>query len=256
MLGQCDALIAVSEFVARVLREGVYEPDSPEEERRRRPPLRGDFGKIRVIYGGIDTGRFRPADAAEKRRELGLGPEHFGFAVVGGYDGPRGKGQREFLTAAARVHERIPRARFLVIGRGSLGETLRGDIAQLGLAGKAWLTPYAADMPSVMNALDCLVHPQIGTEALGLVVCEAHACGKPVIASALDGIPEAFRAGNYGRLVAPENIAELAGAMEAQAGEARLDPARAAALHAKVAAVFSLEIAVKKVLQLYSDLLA
>ena len=133
---------------------------------------------------------------------------------------------------------------------------MRGDIARLGLAGKAWLTPYAADMPSVMNAMDCLVHPQIGTEALGLVVCEAHACGKPVIASALDGIPEAFRAGNYGRLVTPENIAELAGAMEAQAGEPRPDRARAAALHAKVAAVFSLELSVKKVLRLYADLLA
>ena len=46
LLGQCDALIAVSEFVARVLREGVYEPDSPEQERRVRPPLRGDHGKI------------------------------------------------------------------------------------------------------------------------------------------------------------------------------------------------------------------
>jgi glycosyltransferase involved in cell wall biosynthesis len=133
-----------------------------------------------------------------------LGPEHFGFAVAGGYDLPRGKGQREFLMAAARVHERIPRARFLIIGRGSLAEVLRADIARLGLAGKAWLTPYAADMAAVMNAIDCLVHPQIGTEALGLVICEAHACGKPVIASALDGIPEAFGAGNYGRLVRPE----------------------------------------------------
>ena len=197
LLGQCDALIAVSAFVARVLREGVYEPDSPEEERRAVPPLRGDFGKIHVIYGGIDTGRFRPFGAAEKRRELGLEPEHFGLAVVGGYDGPRGKGQREFLLAAARVQERMPRARFLIIGRGSMAERLRADIARLGLAGKAWLTPYATDMPSVMNALDCLVHPQIGTEPLGLVICEAHACGKPVIASALDGIPEAFQAGQY-----------------------------------------------------------
>ena len=69
-----------------------------------------------------------------------------------------------------------------------------------------------------MNAIDCLVHPQIGTEALGLVICEAHACGKPVIASALDGIPEAFRAGNYGRLVPPEDIAALADA-DGGAGE-------------------------------------
>ena len=91
---------------------------------------------------------------------------------------------------------------------------LQADIARLGLTGKAWLTGQASDMPQVMNAIDCLVHPQIGTEALGLVVCEAHACGKPVIASALDGIPEAFAAANYGRLVAPENVAELADAAQ------------------------------------------
>jgi glycosyltransferase involved in cell wall biosynthesis len=256
LLGQCDALIAVSEFVARVLREGVYEPDSPEEERRSRPPLRGDHGKIHVIYGGIDTARFRPRDAAQTRRELGLAPEHFGFAVAGGYDLPRGKGQREFLAAAARMHLQVPRARFLIIGRGSMAEVLRADIARLGLDGKAWLTAYAADMAAVMNAMDCLVHPQIGTEALGLVICEAHACGKPVIASALDGIPEAFGAGHYGRLVTPENIAELAEAMAAQAGEPGLDAAGAAALHEKVAEVFSMERSAKEVLRLCRNLTA
>jgi glycosyltransferase involved in cell wall biosynthesis len=216
--------------------------------------MRGDHGKIQVIYGGIDTGRFRPRDGAETRRELGLAPGQFGFAVAGGYELPRGKGQREFLMAAARIHEKIPQARFLIIGRGSMGEMLREDIARLGLAGKAWLTPYAGDMAAVMNAVDCLVHPQIGTEALGLVICEAHACGKPVIASALDGIPEAFQPGHYGRLVTPEDIGELAGAMEAQAVQPGLDAAEAAALHDRVALVFSMERYAKEVLRLDCDL--
>ena len=57
LLGQCDALIAVSHFVAKVLREGVYEPNSPEPERRSRPPLMGDHVKIHVIHGGIDAWR-------------------------------------------------------------------------------------------------------------------------------------------------------------------------------------------------------
>ena len=69
LLGQCDALIAVSQFVAKVLREGVYEPDSPEAERRARPPLLGDYSKIHVIHGGIDTDRFRPLDAPAQRQE-------------------------------------------------------------------------------------------------------------------------------------------------------------------------------------------
>jgi len=255
LLRQCAALIAVSHFVAKVLREGVYEPNSPEPERRRRPPILGDCSKIHVIHGGIDTDRFRPFDAAAKRREWGLAPEDFAFGVVGGYDRPRGKGQREFLEAAARVHERIPRARFLVVGRGNLKEILEADIIRLGLSGKAWLTPYCHDMPAAMNALDCLVHAQVGTEALGLVVCEAHACGKPVIASRLDGIPEAFALAGLGQLVEPESIPELAEALVNWAGRPSPNEQQIAALHQQVAAGFSLAVSARKTLELYRTLL-
>ena len=254
LLGQCDALIAVSEFVARVLREGVFEPESPEAERRARPPLRGDPRKIHVIHGGIDTHRFRPLDALEQRRAWKLGPEDFAFGVVGGYSVPRGKGQREFLQAAAQIHERIPHARFLIVGRGDLAATLKSDIQSLGLADKAWLTPYCHDMPRAMNALDCLVHPQIGTEALGLVICEAHACGKPVIASALDGIPEAFAPGNYGTLVTPESVEELAAAMVDWAGRPRPDEVFQNEMHARVREAFSLENAAARMLRFYREL--
>jgi glycosyltransferase involved in cell wall biosynthesis len=255
LLGQCDALIAVSGFVAKVLREGVYEPQSPEPERRARPPLQGNHAKIHVISGGIDAAIFRPADAAEIRRELGLQPGDYAFAVIGGYDLPRGKGQREFLAAAARLHEKMPRARFLIIGRGSMAALLQDDIARLGLGGKAWLTGQVSDMPQVMNAIDCLVHPQIGTEALGLVVCEAHACGKPVIASALDGIPEAFAPGGCGKLVPAEDVAALAGAMLEQARSPRPEASQRAAMHERVEQFFSLRRQAEMVLQLYFNIL-
>ena len=255
LLGQCDALIAVSDFVAKVLREGVCEPQSPEEERRVRPPLLGDYSKIHIIHGGIDVSIFRPAAAVDKRRELGLKPGNYVFAVVGGFGLPRGKGQREFLAAAARMNREIPHARFLIVGSGSMAELLQADIARLGLDGKAWLTGQVSDMPQVMNAIDCLVHPQIGTEALGLAVCEAHACGKPVVASALDGIPEAFAAGNYGKLVPAEDIDALAAAMATQAREPALETAQAEELHGRVGKAFSLEQMGAKVLRLYRDLL-
>jgi glycosyltransferase involved in cell wall biosynthesis len=254
LLGQCDALIAVSEFTKKVLCEGVYEPDSPEVERHARPPLKGDFRKIQVIYGGIDTARFRPLDAKKTRTELGLSADDYAFALVGGYPLPRGKGHREFLAAAAKVHEKIPKARFLIIGRGTMESILKADIERLGLAGKAWLTPYFGDMPAVMNAIDCLVHPQIGTEALGLVVCEAHACGRPVIASALDGIPEAFAAANYGRLVKPESVEELAAAMEEWGRHPAPSPAEREQMHQKVEARFSLLGFGARMLDLYRHL--
>jgi glycosyltransferase involved in cell wall biosynthesis len=253
LLGQCDALIAVSEFVAKVLREGAYEPESPEAERRVRPPIRGDHSKLHVIHGGIDTARFRPLDASKTRRELGLDKE-YAFAVVGGFDLPRGKGQREFLAAAARIHKEIPGARFLIVGRGNMAEILQADIQRLGLAEKARLTGQVSDMPQLMNAIDCLVHPQIGTEALGLVICEAHACGTPVIASALDGIPEAFAAGACGRLVTPESVEELAQAMRFQASQPKPDPAQAARMRERVDKAFSLSTMADKTLRLYGSL--
>lgn len=256
LLGQCDAVIAVSHFVAKVLREGAREPDSPTPERRVRPPLLGNHAKIHVIHGGIDTSRFRPFDAAAQRDEWGLKPDHFALGVVGGYDLPRGKGQREFLQAAARVSNQIPRACFLVVGRGNMKDVLEADIARLGLNGKAWLTPYCQDMAAAMNALDCLVHPQVGTEAFPGVVLEAFACGKPVIATDLDGIPEAFAAGNYGQLVPPEAVDELAMAMAHWASQPALARAEQLALHERLSARFALTATNRKVLALYQQLLS
>jgi glycosyltransferase involved in cell wall biosynthesis len=256
LLGQCDALIAVSAFVARVLREGVDEPDSPTPERRHRPPIRGDHAKIRVVHGGIDTERFQIFDASAQRAAWGVEPEAFVFAMVGGYDLPRGKGQREFLQAAAQIHAQVPAARFLIVGRGNMAALLRDDIQRLGLAGKAALTPYCTDMPAAMNALDCLVHSQVGTEAFPGVVLEAFACGRPVIGSALDGIPEAFAAGGVGKLVTPENVAELASAMRDTALGPRLTAAERAALHGRIATDFSVRAFGERMLRCYRELMA
>ncbi len=256
LLNRCDAVVAVSEFVAKVLSEGVWEPDSPEAERRSRPPLRGDKSRIHVIHGGIDTARFRPVDSLEARRRWDLGPEDYVFALVGTYDRPRGKGQREFLRAAARVVPRRANARFLVVGQGNLREVLEADIASLGLAGKARLVPYTEDMPGLMNAIDCLAHPQVGTEAFGLVVLEAFACGRPVIASALDGIPEAFAVGRFGRLVRPGDVDELAAAMLEQSAQARLDMAARMKLHEVVDRDYSVLATARRMVQLYRSLLA
>jgi len=252
LLGQCDAFVAVSQFVAKVLREGDADPQSDNPERHFRPPMRGDFSKIHVSYGGFDMERFQPRDAAAQRERWGLQPTDYAFAVVGGYSLPRGKGQPEFLRAAARVCDRVPGARFLIVGRGNMAAILEREIQRLGLGNVARLTPYCHDMPSAMNALDCLVLPQVGTEAIPGVVIEAHACGKPVIASDLDGIPEAFAPGGYGQLVRPGAIDELAVAMETWATTPPLSADARWDLHRKVAPRFSLEQAACSLSDLYS----
>jgi len=255
LLGQCDALVAVSQFVAKVLREGDADPESDNPERHYRPPILGDHSKIHVIYGGFDMERFRPGEAEDQRLAWGLKAGDYAFAVVGGYDLPRGKGQREFLQAASRIRGELPQARFLIVGRGNMKEILERDIAHLGLQDVTWLAPYCKDMPAAMNALDCLVLPQVGTEAIPGVVCEAHACGKPVIASDLDGIQEAFAAAAYGQLVKRGSVEELGAAMVSWASKPPLEMQARWELHARVAERFSLERAARHLADLYCLLL-
>jgi glycosyltransferase involved in cell wall biosynthesis len=257
LLGRINAMICVSEFVASVLKHGHRDPSSPESERHWRPPMQGDFSRLRVVHGGIDTGRFAPKEGSEVaalRKEWGLRPGDFAFAVIGGFMGPRGKGQREFLKAAALIRDSRPSARFLIIGQGDMERRLRDDIQDLGLEGVASLTGHCSDMPLAMNAIDCLVHPQIGTEALGLVVCEAHACGRPVVASDLDGIPEAFRAAGHGTLVPAENVEALAKAMGQWAGTEPKGFGERVRLHQLVDEEFSLDLMSKRVAGLYGEL--
>ncbi|MBN8246899.1 MAG: glycosyltransferase, partial [Verrucomicrobia bacterium] len=152
VLGQCDAMIACSQFVAQVLRDGHADPGSPEEERHWRPPMHGDHRKIRVIYGGFELDRFHPMEpsspgVAAMRRRWGASPGDRIFGVVGGFMRPRGKGQREFLAAAARIHPSAPRTRFVILGRGTLAPVLEEDIRRLGLAGVASLPGQCDDMP-------------------------------------------------------------------------------------------------------------
>jgi len=256
LLGQCDALVAVSHFVAKVLREGDSDPESDNPERHYRAPMLGDHSKIHVVYGGSDMERFKPMEAAAQRKAWGLEENHYAFGVVGGYALPRGKGQPEFLRAAAMIRERVPQARFLIIGRGNMKEMLEAQIEQSGLRGVALLTPYCTDMAAGMNALDCLVLPQVGTEAIPGVICEAHACGKAVIASNLDGIPEAFSVAGYGQLVKRGSIEELAAAMMDWAQKPRLSMDERWKLHRLVAERFSLEKAAKDLAQLYGELTA
>jgi glycosyltransferase involved in cell wall biosynthesis len=128
LLGQCDALIAVSEFVAKVLREGVYEPDSPEAERRARPPLRGNHGKIHVIYGGIDTAKFKPANAEETRRELGLQPTELRLRRGGRIRFAARQGAARIFGGRRAHPPGRAHARFLIIGRGNMEDILKADI--------------------------------------------------------------------------------------------------------------------------------
>jgi len=107
-----------------------------------------------------------------------------------------------------------------------------------------------------MSALDVLVHPAVGTEALGLVTLEALASGRPVIASNLDGIPESFVEGEHGLLVPPGDVTALAQAMERLSVDASLRQRMGATGRAHVDANFSRQVLARETHDLFAQLLA
>ena len=259
LFASADAVIAVSGFVAQVLTGGHWDPASPVSERHDRPSCRIDPRRLQVVHTGIDTKLFRPRDRAftdSARRSLGLGPAEIVFGVVGGFDLPVGKGQRVFVRAARDVVRRLPKSKFLLAGTGTLAATLQEDIRHHGMEDRVLLIGHQPDPVALHHALDILVHPQIATEAFPSVVLEAHACGRPVIASRLDGIPEAWAIAGLGHLVPPGDSAELAATMIGQAEHpAPSEPERATA-HARVEAEASLPVQARRVGDLYRRLMA
>ncbi|MDD4932367.1 MAG: glycosyltransferase family 4 protein [Methylacidiphilaceae bacterium] len=256
LLNAADGVIAVSQFVYRVVTKGDYEPESTDPERRSRPPMKGDLSKIHMIPPGIEIERFLPKEVTSERFSWGFGPEHRIFALVGGCSFPHGKGQEVFLEAAALVHARLPQTRFLLLGSGSMQGYLAEKARALGLQGKALLLPHCDRMPEFLNSIDCLVRPGVGTEALGLAILEALACGKPVIAGAIDGIPEAFVSEAAGRLLERSTPQALASAMEEIARREPLTLSERLTLHEQVAKRFSSESLAERTLALYRRLAA
>jgi len=190
-----------------------------------RAELRGDPDRIFQAHCGFDLSRYesgRTATALTVRVQHGWAPEHVVFGVVGMYDLPRGKGQLEFLEAVAQMRTRHPFARFVLIGQGSMRALIEERIAKMRLGNVVRLIPFTDDIIPLHGALDVLVHPAVGTEAFGLVVLEAFASGKPVIASDIDGIPELVVPGENGFLVPRADVSALAAAMTKLAGDAPL----------------------------------
>ncbi|NBY66606.1 MAG: glycosyltransferase family 1 protein [Verrucomicrobia bacterium] len=259
LFAKADAVIAVSSFVAQVLLQGHDDPASPVAERHHRPSCTIAPQKLHVIHTGIDTALFRPMDssfASAARHRLSLNKNELVFGVVGGFDLPVGKGQRVFLKAAQMMVRRLPHARFLLAGSGTMEALLRDDIHHLGLEDRARLIGQQPDPVSLHHAIDCLVHPQIATEAFPSVVLEAHACGRPVLASELDGIPEAWSIGKLGQLVRAGDAGALAQAMVAFSENPGLTHDERTAAHTRVASQASQPVQAQRVADLYRRLMA
>ena len=175
-------------------------------------------GRIHKVFDGVDVGRFHPGNSgSEIRAEVGLGPDTPLVGVVGRI--AHWKGHRLFLRAAARVSQCLRDVHFLVVGDTvtagdrRVREDLLRLVEELGLEDAVTFAGVRADVPQVMAALDVLVLPSELPEPWGMVVLEAMATARPVVATRQGGPLEAVVDGETGYLVSPDDPATMAQAI-------------------------------------------
>jgi len=158
--------------------------------------------KVQLIRSGISLGAFQRAAGlgAAVRHELGI-PAAAPLVAMVACLKPQ-KDPVTFLKMAARVLAQVPEAWFLLVGDGELRAQVEAARQELGLGERLQVPGWRRDIPAVMDALDVLVLTSLH-EGLPRVVPEAMAGGRPVVATAVDGTPEAIAEDETGYLVAP-----------------------------------------------------
>lgn len=175
--------------------------------------------RTEIVRGsGVDVSRFRPGaflrdEVTRARSALGIGPGHVVFTLTARllYD----KGVREFLEAARLAADRVPEARFLLVGEpdpGNLGSLTESEI-EAAEGGNVIFAGWRTDMDLVWASTDVAVLPSY-REGLPVSLQEALASGLPVIASDVAGCRE-IAGGEHCILVPVRESGQLAEAVTA-----------------------------------------
>ncbi|MGH2567734.1 MAG: glycosyltransferase family 4 protein, partial [Bacteroidota bacterium] len=200
--------------------------------------------KVDVVPLGVDLTRFDPSryKRSEARAFFGLPQKGFLIGVLGRLD--RQKGQEVLLRSVSEVVERHPDAHFIIAGDETVGEPRSGNpgykahlenlCRTLSIERHVTFMPFIDDVPRFMAALDLVVLPSFA-ETYGLVVIEAMAMEKPVIATNAGGVPEIITDGKTGLLVEPRDSKALSRAIlrvldDAELGKSLARSARTEAL--------------------------
>lgn len=164
-----------------------------------------------LVYNGIDRERFHPRDKVAARRELRLATDRRSILYVGNLK--REKGVLDLVVAFGAVSSELTQVDLEIVGTGPATDELRAKVDELGLTQRVHLHGSRGheSITDWLAACDVLCLPS-HAEGVPNVVLEAQACGRPVVATNVGGIPEVLSASS-GYLVEPADPAMLADAL-------------------------------------------
>jgi teichuronic acid biosynthesis glycosyltransferase TuaC len=155
---------------------------------------------IRVIPNGVDAVRFRPVPLQEARKQLGLPPENPTIVAVGALI--EAKGHHYLIRAIRELAPRYPDLQLYILGEGPYRGMLEKFVRELELAGRVHLMGKKPNEELRLwfsaAQVSCLASSREGWPN---VVSESLACGTPVVATRVGGIPEIIHCPEFGILV-------------------------------------------------------
>jgi glycosyltransferase involved in cell wall biosynthesis len=163
-----------------------------------------------VVCNGIDSKAFdgMKVDLQQKKAALGLGPDDLVVGNIAKFDVQKG---HDYLVAAMPlVVRQHPTVKFLCIGDGELRPDIERRVVHLGLGRQAVFAGFRDDIPELLQAMDIVVLPS-RWEGLPLVLLEAMASGKPIVATRVTGNVDVVVDGITGFLVPLGDVQALAG---------------------------------------------
>ncbi|MEW6333849.1 MAG: glycosyltransferase [Thermodesulfobacteriota bacterium] len=171
--------------------------------------------QCRVIYNGVDTERFRPADEQALRRDIGIRDGEYVVGMFASFWKP--KNHRMFFTAARGVLDRFPQTRLLLVG-DDLYEGIQGSneykadmarlVDELGIGGRCLFMGNRDDVERLYCLCDLTVLPSL-FEGVPNVALESMACGIPVIVTEISDNARIVLDGRVGCVIPPGNEVAL-----------------------------------------------
>lgn len=207
--------------------------------------------KLLTIYNAINLERFTyPANFQEMRERLGL---LAGEKLIGTIGSLRAvKGHRYFLEAARLLTGKFPHLKFAIVGGGSLETELKMLARNLGLEEKVIFTGSQRDVSGLLKAMDIFVLASL-REGMPLSVIEAQACGLPIVATKIGGVPEVVKDGVSGILVAPKSPEAISKAVISLLKDSQKAKEMGRAGQRICRERFSSKIMIAKIERLYND---